>query len=139
MVDKLYAASGAGVPIQMIVRGICCIIPQVPGLSENIEIVSIIDRFLEHPRVYIFENAGDPKIYISSADFMTRNIENRVEVACPIYDKDLQKQIIDTFEIAWNDNVKGRYINQDPQNAMKPIDDTKVRSQWDIYQYFKDQ
>ncbi|MGB0377107.1 MAG: polyphosphate kinase 1 [Flavobacteriaceae bacterium] len=137
MIDKLYEASQAGVPIQMIVRGICCIIPQVPGLSENIEIVSVIDRFLEHPRVYIFENAGDPKVYISSADFMTRNIENRVEVACPIYDPDLQKQIFDTFDIAWNDNVKGRLINQTPQNMMRAQDTSAIRSQWDIYQYFK--
>ncbi|MGC6480368.1 MAG: polyphosphate kinase 1 [Flavobacteriaceae bacterium] len=139
MIDKLYKASQAGVPIQMIVRGVCCIVPQVPGLSENIEIVSVIDRFLEHPRVYIFENAGDPKIYISSADFMTRNIENRIEVACPIYDPDLQKQILDTFNISWNDNVKGRYINQLPQNTFRPTNGKEIRSQWDIYEYFKEE
>ena len=79
----------------MIVRGICCLVPGVEGLSENIEVISIVDKFLEHPRVYIFENAGNKKIYLSSADWMTRNIENRVEVGCPIYNKDLQQEILD--------------------------------------------
>ena len=97
----------------MIVRGICCLIPGLKNLSENIEVISIIDRFLEHSRVYIFENSGDNSVYISSADFMTRNIENRVEVATPIYDKLLKKQINDVFEIAWNDNVKARLVNRE--------------------------
>ena len=111
MIEKLYEASNHGVSIQMIVRGICCLIPGIKGMSENIEVISIVDKYLEHPRVYVFENAGDPKVYLSSADFMTRNIENRVEVAVPIYDKYLQNEILDVFEIAWNDNVKARKIN----------------------------
>ena len=95
IIEKLYKASQEGVRIRMIVRGICCLVPGIKGLSENIEVISILDKFLEHPRVYIFENSGQRKVYISSADFMTRNLENRVEVSCPIYDSNLQKEIID--------------------------------------------
>jgi polyphosphate kinase len=139
LVDKLYEASQAGVKIKMIVRGICCLVPGIKGLSENITVVSVVDKFLEHPRVLIFENAGEKKIYLSSADFMTRNIENRVEVACPIYDKELQQQILDTFNLSWNDNTKARIVNQNPQNKMvKPSSGvTAQRSQWTTYAYFK--
>lgn len=139
LIDKLYEASQAGVKVKMIVRGICCLIPGVKGMSENITVVSVVDKFLEHPRVFIFENGGDNKIYLSSADFMTRNIENRVEVACPVYDKELQQQILDTFNISWNDNTKGRIVNQNPQNKMiRPKKgDTQVRSQWMTYDYYK--
>jgi len=139
LVDKLYEASQAGVKVKMIVRGICCLVPGVKGLSENITVLSVVDKFLEHPRVLIFENGGDKKIYLSSADFMTRNIENRVEVACPVYDKDLQQQILDTFNISWNDNVKARLVNQNPQNKMvKPkAGAAAVRSQWETYDYYK--
>jgi polyphosphate kinase len=137
MINKLYEASEAGVSIQMIVRGICCLIPGVKGMSENIEVISIVDRYLEHPRVYVFENAGNRKVYISSADFMTRNIENRVEVAAPIYDLALQKQILDVFDITWKDNVKARIINKTPQNQLKATSAEPVRSQWAIYDYYK--
>lgn len=139
LVDKLYEASQAGVEIKMIVRGVCCLIPGVKGLSENIRVISVIDKFLEHPRVYMFENAGKKKIYISSADFMTRNIDNRVEVACPIYDKELQQQMIDTFEISWNDNVKARLVNLSFQNKMVECKsgESQRRSQWDTYEYLK--
>ena len=139
LIDKLYEASQAGVKIKMIVRGICCLIPGVKGLSENITVISVVDKFLEHPRVYIFENAGNNKIYLSSADLMTRNIENRVEVACPVYDNELQKQILDTFNLSWEDNTKGRIVNQNPQNKMiLPRDNERAkRSQWDTYSYYQ--
>ena len=138
MIDKLYHASQQGVKIQMIVRGVCCLIPGVKGLSENIEVISIIDRFLEHPRVMIFENDTNPNVYISSADLMTRNMSERVEVGCPIYDLDIKKQIIDTFTIAWSDNVKARFINKEiKQNTIKKRDDSSVRSQRETYNYFK--
>ena len=139
LVDKLYEASQAGVEIKMIVRGVCCLIPGVKGLSENIRVISVIDKFLEHPRVYMFENAGDKKIYISSADLMTRNIDNRVEVSCPIYDKELQKQIIDTFEISWNDTAKARLVNLSLQNKMvePKSGESNRRSQWETYEYLK--
>ena len=137
IIEKLYQASQAGVKIRMIVRGICCLIPGVDGLSENIEVVSILDRFLEHPRVYVFENSGEKKVFISSADFMTRNLENRVEVSCPVYDRSLQNEIIDVFEISWNDNIKSRLINRANQNKMKKRNGVLNRSQWETYEYYK--
>ena len=121
----------------MIVRGICCLIPGVKGLSENIEVISVLDRFLEHPRVFIFQNSGDKKVYISSADFMTRNLKSRVEVSCPIYDPDLQDEIIDVFKISWNDNVKSRIINLNNQNLLKRVKGALNRSQWKTYEYYK--
>ena len=136
MIDKLYEASRAGVKIQMIVRGICCLIPGVKGMSENIEIISIIDKFLEHSRIYIFGNNGDSKVYISSADWMSRNIENRVEVSCPVYDENIKKQVIDTFNLSWNDNVKARLLNTSIENEYKVNDKEKVRSQFAIYDYY---
>ena len=136
MVDKLYEASRAGVKIQMIVRGICCLIPGVEGMSENIEVISVVDKFLEHSRVYIFGNDGDPKVYISSADWMTRNIDNRVEVSCPIYDEDIKNEIIDTFNICWRDNVKARLINTSTENEYRINDKPKVRSQFATYDYY---
>ena len=139
LVDKLYEASQAGVKIRMIVRGICCLVPGVKGLSENITVLSIVDKFLELPRVLIFEYAGDKKIYLSSAVFMTRNIENRIEVACPVYDKELQQQILDTFELSWKDNIKARIVNQNPQNKMviPQLGQATQRSQWTTYAYLK--
>ena len=135
-VDKLYEASNSGVKIKLIIRGICCLIPNLKNLSENIEVISVVDKYLEHPRVYIFENGGDKKVYISSADLMTRNLNNRVEVACPIYQKDLKKQIIDTIKISLNDNVKSRLINLNKQNKFVENKNKKIRSQWDTYDYF---
>ena len=136
MIEKLYEASCEGVSIQMIVRGICCLIPGVKGMSENIEVISIVDKYLEHPRVYMFENAGDSKVYLSSADFMTRNIENRVEVAVPIYDSILKQEIQDVFEIAWNDNIKARKINGREQNLFVENGKEEIRSQWRIHDYY---
>lgn len=136
MVDKLYEASRAGVKIQMIVRGICCLVPGIEGMSENIEVISIIDKYLEHTRLYIFENSGNPKVYISSADWMTRNIDNRVEVTCPIYDESIKQELIDTFNICWSDNVKARKINSSIKNEYKVNDLPKVRSQYTTYDYY---
>ena len=138
IISKLYEASRAGVQIDMIVRGVCCLIPGVKGMSENIRVISVVDKFLEHPRVYIFENDGDPQMYISSADWMTRNIDNRVEVACPILDKDLQQELLDTFMISWNDNVKARLVNTKNQNAFVSNKAEENRSQWATYAYFKE-
>ncbi|RXJ51350.1 polyphosphate kinase 1 [Gelidibacter gilvus] len=136
MVDKLYEASRAGVKIQMIVRGICCLVPGIKGMSENIEVISIIDKFLEHTRLLVFCNNDDPKIYISSADWMSRNIENRVEVTCPIYDQDIKNELLDVFHIAWNDNVKARLLCGTHENKYRRNNLPKVRSQFEIYNYY---
>ncbi len=136
MIDKLYEASRAGVKIKMIVRGICCLIPEVKGMSENIEAISIIGKFLEHPRLFIFENGGYTKIYISSADFMGRNLDNRVEITCPIYDKDIKKEILENFEIGWSDNVKARVFSNKKDNAYRKNSKPPVRSQFMMYDYY---
>ena len=135
MIEKLYEASQAGVKIQMIVRGVCGLLPQVQGLSENIEVISIVDRFLEHSRLYIFGNDGNPIYYISSADWMSRNLNNRVEVSCPIYQRDIQQQLWDTFHLAWNDRVKARIIDKDQQNAYRSQQQGQS-SQEAIYNYY---
>jgi polyphosphate kinase len=139
MVDKLYEASRAGVKIQMVVRGICCLIPGVPGMSENIEAISIVDKFLEHPRLFIFGNNGDPKIYISSADWMTRNLDFRVEVGCPIYDPEIKQELLDTFEISWKDNLKARVFSEKLDNAyrQRTEGEPELRSQFELYHYYQ--
>ncbi len=136
LIDKLYEASRAGVKMKLIIRGICCLVPGVEGMSENIEVISILDKYLEHPRIYIFENGGDSKIYISSADWMTRNMDYRVEVSCPIYDKEIQKELMETFEICWSDNVKARVISVKQDNAYRRNNKPPLRSQFVLYDYF---
>jgi polyphosphate kinase len=135
-IDKLYEASRAGIKIQMIVRGICCLVPGIEGMSENIEVISIVDKFLEHTRLFIFCNDRDPSIYISSADLMTRNIDNRVEVSCPIFDVEIKQELLDIFDICWNDNVKARLINEQGDNTYKRNDHSKVRTQFETYDYY---
>ncbi|MGO4913598.1 polyphosphate kinase 1 [Leeuwenhoekiella sp. W20_SRS_FM14] len=136
IIDKLYAASEAGVKIDMIIRGVCCLIPGVKGMSENISLISIVDKFLEHPRVLIFGEEGEEKVYISSSDWMTRNLDNRVEVTCPIYDADVKKEIIETYSICWNDNVKAREITALQDNAYRKNDEAPLRSQFATYDYY---
>jgi polyphosphate kinase len=137
MIDKLYEASNAGVKINLIIRGICCLIPGIKSMSENIEAISIIDKFLEHPRQFIFANNGNPKVYISSADWMTRNLDYRVEVGCPIYDADIKKELMDTFEISWSDNLKARIFCEQQDNAYLKVKGAEIRSQFAIYDYYK--
>ena len=136
MVDLLYKASGEGVKIDLIIRGICCLIPGIPGISENIQAISIVDKFLEHPRVFIFCNDGDPKVFISSADWMTRNLDNRVEVGCPIYQEDIKQELIDTFDISWKDNVKARIFDENQDNRYRVNDEPACRSQFKMYDYY---
>jgi polyphosphate kinase len=137
MVDLLYEASNAGVKVQLIIRGICCLIPGIPGMSENIEAISIVDKFLEHPRIFIFGNDNDPKVFISSADWMTRNLDYRVEVGCPIYDEAIKKELMDTFEISWKDNVKARVFDADQTNSYRERVGPYFRSQFEMYDYYK--
>jgi polyphosphate kinase len=138
MIQKLYQASQAGVKIQLIVRGICGLIPGVPGLSENIEAISIVDKYLEHARIFVFCNNNDPKYYITSADWMTRNLDNRVEVAAPIYDPVLQREIRRIIDMQLQDNVKARIIDECQGNIYRKDPDNKeLRSQFEIYNYYK--
>jgi len=138
MIDKLYDASRAGVKIRLIVRGICSLIPGVPGMSDNIEAISIVDNYLEHSRVYIFNNDGDPEVYISSADFMTRNLDERVEVTCPIYDESIKQELIDTFNIGWKGNVKARLHSEKLDNLYRVRKDAPVfRAQLETYNYYR--
>ncbi|WP_338378202.1 polyphosphate kinase 1 [uncultured Flavobacterium sp.] len=138
MIDKLYEASRAGVKIKLIIRGICCLIPGVIGMSENIEAISIVDNYLEHSRIYIFRNDGDPEVFISSADFMTRNLDSRVEVTCPIYDKDIKDELMDCFEISWRANVKARIHNHSLENKYRKINGEKpFRAQLEMYNYYR--
>ncbi|MBP6512104.1 MAG: polyphosphate kinase 1 [Bacteroidia bacterium] len=136
LIKKLYEASQAGVKIRMIIRGICSLVPGQKGLSENIEVISIVDKYLEHARVFIFANDNDPRFYLASFDWMTRNIDFRSEVGVPIYDKILQKQLWDIMELQWSDNSKARYIDSSQSNRYKKIDlKNKVRAQDAIYKY----
>ena len=140
MIDKLYEASNAGVKIKLQVRGICSLIPGVKGMSENIEAVSIVDYFLEHTRSFIFCNNDNPEVYISSADFMTRNLDGRVEVTCPIYDEEIKKQIIDTFNVGWKGNVKARYHSEKFENKYRVRSEGEpiFRAQHEMYNYYRD-
>ncbi|BDP34170.1 TPA: polyphosphate kinase 1 [Vibrio parahaemolyticus] len=138
IVTRLYAASNAGVKINMIIRGMCALVPGIEGVSENIRIISIVDRFLEHPRVVITHNDGDPQVYISSADWMTRNIDHRIEVAAPVRDPRLKQRIIDITNIHFTDTVKARLIDKEMSNSYVPRGNRKkVRSQVAIYDYLK--
>lgn len=138
IVNKLYGASNAGVKINMIIRGMCSLVPGIEGVSENIRIISIVDRFLEHPRVVITHNDGDPQVYISSADWMTRNIDHRIEVAAPVRDPRLKQRIIDITNIHFTDTVKARLIDKEMSNSYVPRGNRKkVRSQVAIYDYLK--
>lgn len=138
LVDRLYAASGSGVQINLLIRGMCSLIPQLEGLSDNIRVISIVDRFLEHDRVYIFENGGDKQVYLSSADWMTRNIDYRIEVATPLLDPRLKQRILDIIEILFSDTVKARFIDKELSNRYVPRGNRrKVRAQQAIYDYIK--
>ena len=132
IIIALYEASRAGVKIQLCVRSVCCLRPGVPGLSENISVKAIVDRFLEHSRVYYFENGGNPLVYLSSADWMTRNLDRRVEVASPILDPELKKRVVDeVLGMALNDNVKARRVlpNGQSERIVRNEGEIALRSQ----------
>jgi polyphosphate kinase len=137
LIKKLYEASKAGVPIKMIIRGICSLVPGVKGLSENIEVISIVDKYLEHSRIIIFCNNGDEKYFISSADWMVRNLDKRVEVATPIYDIHLQQELKEYMRLQLNDNRKARIIDKHQSNGYKSRGETSYRAQEDIYSFLE--
>ncbi len=135
---KLYEAREAGVKLQMIIRGISILVPDMPGASDNIEAFSIVDKYLEHSRVFVFCNGGDNKFYIASADWMPRNFDHRVEVVCPVLDKDIKKELMDMLQIQLRDNTQARYLGKDNMNQYrKTTDPSSHRSQFEIYDYFK--
>ncbi|RPH33617.1 MAG: polyphosphate kinase 1 [Bacteroidales bacterium] len=137
MIHKLYQASNAGVKIKLVARGICSLVPEITGQSENIEVVSVIDRLLEHSRIFIFCNNGDERYFISSADWMTRNLDYRIEVATPVYDDNNKKELKRIVEAALNDNVKARIINQKQDNTFKTTNPKKpYRSQMELFNYY---
>ncbi|WP_338410871.1 polyphosphate kinase 1 [uncultured Flavobacterium sp.] len=139
MIDKLYEASRGGVKIELIIRGICSLIPGIKDMSENIEAISIVDNYLEHSRTYIFCNDQNPLVYISSADFMTRNLDGRVEVTCPIYDPEIKNELIEIFEIYWKANVKSRLHNETFENKYRNSEGEKpFRAQLEMYKYYRD-
>ena len=128
-IRKTAQASQAGVKIQLIVRGICCILPGIPGKTDNLQVTSIVGRFLEHPRVFVFGRGVDAKVYIGSADMMTRNTENRVEVACPIYDETIRRRLIHDLKVMLSDNVKAREMTSDGTYRKKEAGEKAVNAQ----------
>jgi polyphosphate kinase len=137
IIDKLYTASNAGVRIDLIVRGICCLVPGIKGKSENINAISIVDKFLEHARVYVFANAGRERIYMGSADMMTRNLDNRIEVCFPVISPDIKHEIKKMLSIQMSDNAKARILDAYQINEYKPNGIPRIRSQVEFYNYLK--
>jgi polyphosphate kinase len=138
LIDELYKASQEGVKIRAIVRGMCSLVPGIKGLSNNIQIITIVDRFLEHARIMVFENGGDRQVIISSADWMSRNMDNRIEVGCPIHDKRIADRIVHILELQFRDTLKARVIDQFQTNKYVRRGNRKnLRSQIEIYDYLK--
>ena len=134
LIEALYAASQAGVAVDLIVRGICCLRPGIPGLSDRIRAISIVDRYLEHARAFYFENGGKPEYWLASADWMPRNLDHRVEVAFPVLEPRLQAQIREVLELQLTDTVKAREILIDGGSARVQAPDTPpIRSQERLY------
>ena len=136
LIEKLYEASAAGVKIEMIIRGICCLKTNSKGLSDNITIISIVDRYLEHARMLIFENAGDPLFYILSADFMERNIDYRIEVGVPIYCKTIQEDLSRVFDFQWKGSVKSRLITGDLKNVYRKTNLASFHAQVETHKHY---
>jgi polyphosphate kinase len=129
VIQALYRASQAGVKIKLLVRGVCCLRAQVPGTSDNITVRSVIGRFLEHSRIYRFENGGRPEIFLASADWMARNFFRRVETCFPIEEPELRTHIDQILDIYWKDNVKAREQGSEPTYLRRPVDGERVDAQ----------
>ncbi len=140
LIEKLYEAAREGVVIKLIVRGICCMLTESKKIKNGIQAISIVDEYLEHARVMIFENNGKPSVYLSSADWMVRNIDHRIEVACPILEKKLQQELIDITNIQLSDNTNARILNNEQDNIyVNPRNQKKIRSQIETYNYLMKQ
>ena len=139
LMEKLYQASKAGVEVKMNIRGICGIRPGMKNLSENIEAISILGKYLEHARIMIFCNNDDPKYFIGSADWMERNLDRRIEVTCPIYDKNIQDELRFIFDLQWKDNVKARQIDANSKNEYRKTGKkANTRAQMEFYKYYSE-
>lgn len=139
LINKLYEAARTGVKIEMVIRGICCVSTDLKMLKHNIDAISIIDEYLEHARVFVFHNGGKNEVFISSADWMVRNLDHRIEAACPIYDKQIQQELIDILNIQLAENVKGRILDSEQSNTyvQREEGEKEVRSQIAIYNYLR--
>ena len=135
IINNLYEASSAGVHIKLIIRGMISLVPGLKDISENIKAIGIVDRFLEHSRLMIFCNGGSEECYISSADLMTRNIEHRIEVTCPVFDKSLRNELRKIFDILWHDNVKARKIDAELSNKFVKPGEIPLQSQVEVYKF----
>ncbi len=138
LIDKLYEASNAGVKIELIIRGVCCLIPGIKKLSENIQVISIVDRFLEHSRFMIFYNDGKPEYFITSGDWMERNLDKRIEVGCPVYQSNIQEELQLIFDVQWKDNVKARFVDKKQRNEHVKAGENPIHSQVWLQQYYHD-
>jgi polyphosphate kinase len=136
LIEKLYEAAKAGVEIKMVVRGIFCMLTENKKYKHPVQAISIVDEYLEHARLMIFHNDGDEKVYISSADWMVRNIDHRIEVACPVFNKEIRQVLKDIMQIQLSDNIKARKLDNDLENQyINPRNRKKIRSQVEIYNY----
>jgi len=137
IIDLLYTASREGVDVKLNIRGMFSLVTGIRGISNNIKAIGIVDRFLEHTRIMIFCNKGNEKVYITSGDLMTRNIERRVEIACPVLDNEIKKELHEIFDIQWNDNVKARVLDKKLENKIATNGKSPLRSQVEVYNYLK--
>ena len=135
MILKLYEAAKAGVQIKLIIRGIFCMLTENKKYEKPVRAISIIDEYLEHARVWIFHNRGKEKVFLSSADWMTRNLEHRMEATCPIWNNELKKELIDILDIQLQDNVKARWLDNELSNEYVRTTKKKIRSQVETYNY----
>ena len=135
MILKLYEAARAGVQIKLIIRGIFCMLSESKKFEKPVRAISIVDEYLEHARVWVFHNRGKEKVYISSADWMLRNIDHRIEATCPVWNEQLKQELKDILNIQLQDNVKARWLDNDLSNEYVQSTKKKIRSQVEIYNY----
>jgi polyphosphate kinase len=136
LIEKLYEAARAGVEIKTVVRGIFCMLTENKKYKHPVQAISIVDEYLEHARIMIFHNDGDEKVFISSADWMVRNIDHRIEVACPVFNKGIQQELKDIIHIQLSDNIKARKLDNHLDNQyVNPRNTKKIRSQVETYNY----
>ncbi|MCC6703210.1 MAG: polyphosphate kinase 1 [Fluviicola sp.] len=137
LIDKLYEASQAGVIVHLMIRGVCCLVPGLKGKSQNIEVISIVDRYLEHTRFMIFNNNNEPLYYVTSGDWMERNLDKRIEVGAPVFDEGIQAELQLVFDLQWNDNVKARIIDKKQRNQRREAEGEINHSQQQLWDYYK--